>query len=342
MKTLNEEYTSLAESKKFNEEEYFIKQKTDLEFTQIFLGVDKYKNRSIMFSFSNPLSKADMDRLPKWTGLSILNQKLVNTNNNKEEWFLIFSEEKINHELNIKVFIYLIEDILKGIQTIKNSDLMLNHLKTTLSKWEQFFYINKSKPFSNIQLQGIYGELQFLKKLLESSSQDLQLSILDGWNGLSNAKRDYKYGEDLFEVKTSSQNKPYSVSISSEEQLFVSEGKQVYLCSYMLSKDNQLGSDLKTLILEIENILLSDNCSVFKEKLFQAGLIMEMLEDQELEKFIVQENLNYKVKSGFPILNKKNMPKEIFNVKYSIALEGLENYLIDIEEIVEEVKKYLI
>jgi len=341
MITLNEEYNSLIESNRFDEEEYFIKQKVDLGFTQIFLGVDKNENKSIMFSFNTPLAKSDMDRLPKWNGLSISNRKLVNKNNNKEEWFLIFSEEKINHALKINVFIYLVEDILEDIQKNKNSHLMLNYLKITLSKWEHFFAINNSKPLSDIQLQGVYGEMQFLKKLLENSAVEQQLLILDGWDGLKRSKRDYKFGENLFEVKTTRKDKPYSVSISSEEQLFIVEDKQVYLCCYMLLVDNQLGTDLKTLIFEVENILMSHNRTIFRDKLFQAGLMIDMLEDQELEKYIVQDNLNYKVEKEFPILNKNNIPKEVFNVKYSITLDGLENYLVDIEEIVKDVKNNL-
>lgn len=340
MTTLNEEFNSLLESNHFDEEEYFIKHKLDLGFTQIFLGVDKYKNKSIMFSFKAPLSKSDKDRLPKWNGLSISNEKLVNKTSNKEEWFLIFSEEKINQTLKMNVFVYLVEDILMNIQKIKNSNSLLNYLKITLSKWERFFAINNYKPLSNIQLQGLYGELQFLKKLLVNSAVEQQLNILDGWYGL-HSKRDYKYGDNLFEVKTTRIDKPYSVSISSEEQLFIVEDKQVYLCCYMLLIDSQLGTDLKDLILEVENILMSHNRGIFRDKLFQAGLIVDILEDQELEKYIVKDNLNYKVEKEFPILNKNNIPKEVFNVKYSITLDGLEDYLIDIEEIVEDVKKNL-
>lgn len=311
----------------------------DLGFSKILLVVDKLKNRGILIPLKNVITNDEINNFPNWVGINITQKKLSNVNDNLDSWYLILSEDIQLLEVHPSIFVYLVKDILSEISHTKNFNKLFTKTIKTLLTWKQFFDMRERIRFSKLKLQGLFGEISFLEKILDQASEDQENELLDGWQGIDYAKRDFKYGDILVEVKTSNKGKPYSIAISSEEQLeLVEKPKELYLWCLMLESENQLGMDILEKIEVVEKKLSTRSQYKFQKKLHSFGVIKEELKKWKLDKFLVRDELAYTVKEDFPNLSRAKIPEAVYNVKYSIALDQCESYKVPVTELDAKIK----
>jgi len=319
-------------------EEYLIEEVLDLGVTTLIAGIDDQNKRCIILPLKGPLDMQVYNCFPRWNGLTIVQEKHMSTLTQGSEWFLIFKENSTRMDISHEIFIHIFEDICEMVRKEVTYPRIFNKIIIVLTKWEQFFERINIKPLSKIVLQGLFGELLFLKKVLMRGGEELQVQALNGWYGVDYSKKDFQYQRDFIEIKTSLKKKPYSIWVSSDTQLEKPADYRLFLCCYMLEVDKQLGKSVKNLIEEIQDILLEYPKTIFKEKLMKIGVISELLAPDMLEFYSVSDVLVYEVKDGFPLIDVSVLPTAIFNVEYALALDECNRWRINMKQLVNEIE----
>ncbi|MFH0070189.1 PD-(D/E)XK motif protein [Peribacillus sp. NPDC056705] len=339
MYELKKIFDHLASLERELDEAYLIQEVLDLGVTSVLAGLDADHKRCVIIPIKLPIERTEYDRFPKWNGLSIVQEKHVNTlANGEKRWFLIFKENKKFANINDEIIIHIFEDICKSVQTEMVLSRIFDKIRIVLRKWEDFFHKIEGNPISKQILQGLFGELLFLKHLLIEREESQQIQILNGWYGIDYAKKDFQYKQKFIEIKTSTQQKPYSVRVSSDTQLKKPDDYQLYLCCFMLEVDIQLGKTIKMLIEDIESLLLDDVKTLFKQKLMNIGIIVDLLDNSLLDFFIVRDTLVYEITEQFPIIKSSELPSAVFKIEYSLALDQCADFKLGINRLLGKIE----
>lgn len=319
-------------------DEYLIEEVLALGVTTLIAGIDEQNKRCIILPLKGPLDMQIYNRFPKWHGLTIAQEKHMNTITKGREWFLIFKESSERTDISHEIFIRIFEDICEIVKQEVTYSRIFDKIIVVLTKWEQFFERIHNSPLSKSVLQGLFGELLFLQKILFQGGEEQQIHALDGWYGTDYSKKDFQYKKDFIEIKTSLKKKPYSIRVSSDTQLEKPADYRLFLCCYMLDVDKQLGKSVKNIIEEIQDILLEYPKTIFKEKLLKIGVISDLLHPDMLELYSVSDVLAYKIKEDFPLINVAVLPSAVFNVDYSLSLDECNAWKINTQNLVEEIE----
>nr|WP_068893049.1 PD-(D/E)XK motif protein [Pedobacter panaciterrae] len=181
---------------------------------------------------------------------------------------------------------------------------------------------------SRFELQGIFAELIFLQHLLDRSDVKFN-SVLESWKGPFGKGHDFELGEQLFEIKSITEGVPL-VNISSEFQLDYLNGQKLYLVVCQFFSKPIEGTTISFLINEIADILRSQTgtrMNLFWTALGKTGLSGNNIHEFDNQLFQLQGKLYYSCNSiDFPSLRRSLLPDAIRNIKYEIALSGIEQF----------------
>ena len=233
----------------------------------------------------------------------------------------IKSNEKINE------FSYLCENV---IQSILEKETIVDAVKTfgdTLLRWKNLFERSHGAGLSKEEQQGMYGELRFLKKSLNSGYSSYY-DIVQNYVGTNKALRDFQGKDWAVEVKTTSTNNPQSLTINGERQLDDSMIDTLYLyhCSVEVSK--QTGETLPELVKSIREILKVDVAAqyLFNAKLFEGGYFDNQEHFYSNRYYQIRKDCFFQVKDNFPRIRECELREGVGNVKYSISIPSFELY----------------
>ena len=231
------------------------------------------------------------------------------------------------------------ETIISNILASLNSVPLLKSstgIKRVLVNWKEFFSSNdETKPGAEIQ-QGLFGELLFLKSLIQSYGS----AAVHWWQGPFGLSHDFVTGAGVtVEVKTTRKNAPYSVKISNEYQLDSNDesGEKLFLAVYPIEPNLMEGKSVTDIVFEIEQMLDDDFLSVdvFSNSLREAGYHHAYAEKYDL-KFVLRENmLLYSVDDGFPCISRKkqDIHSAVGSISYTLSLSGLDEYAVTFDEV---------
>lgn len=230
------------------------------------------------------------------------------------------------------IFDDLIISLFAKIKEIQSPELYFETYVDTFKKWIIFFDNSKLKKIKENQIQGIYGELIVLKKiLLESQISNVDDNLMS-WEGPKNSVHDFILDDKNIEVKTrlKSTNK---VKISSEFQLDINDDKNLELTVICIEKDFENGSSIKDLIFEIKEIIISKlgELSIFFNSLQMLGLNHSNMDDYNEYKYTIILLTSYDcLNDDFPKLISSNIESEhIQRVRYNLELRNLDEFIIE-------------
>ena len=196
---------------------------------------------------------------------------------------------------NQRVFAALCEDLITTLKPLSSTKEMAQEVVNQLHRWKDLFGKLKFEGLSKEEQQGLYGELVFLRKLLNRSSNDTYVSTLQLWTGVDN---------------------------SLVAHLFV------YHLVLEVSKTN--GESLPMIVSEIK-ALLSGNVPalcIFEEKLIEAKYI-SCHESLYAERFYKKRSEKYyKVLADFPRIMENDLRNGVSNVVYVISIGMCDEYLV--------------
>ncbi len=190
--------------------------------------------------------------------------------------------------------------------------------------WKEMFGRRKNKLLDKLEIKGLIGELlvlenYFLKKYDETTA-------ISCWMGPLLGHKDFEIDDTWFEIKTISENAT-QVIISSLEQLeSETDGHLIVVRLEDTSNVMEQGININTLVLNILSTLQDpDNIDLFQTKLDNMGYAIDP--DYENYNFLFKGEQRYFVNNEFPRLRRSKISENIANVKYSILLNGLTNFL---------------
>lgn len=266
--------------------------------------------------------------LNKFRGIEI--QNFV-SNSGIQKFTIILLERKLND-----VFLLFIVDILERLVAVNDPREALTIIHQRVSYWRQLFARVSGELLSPVQQRGLYGELLFLKCLLENK-QDQEV-ILNSWKGSESANQDFALNAVAVEIKTSKAGIP-NISISNEHQLDYTHWKNLYLGVISLNesagKENTLSSLIQEILIILEKDIKLQN--LFEEKLSLAGIASEMVKKYDDITYSVRRKFFFKVHEGFPLIIPSHFKDtSIFNIKYQIDIDSCKAYEVKEGTVINE------
>lgn len=283
--------------------------------------------------FSIPIDKVYSKTIfPEWKGAKISNIRIPEYGNSNQV-YLSF-EQVDSHQSDI--FEIIVEDLRKKLEALSDIHKTLSIVLQIIKKWNDFFKRGVEPVLSNLAAQGLYGELLFLKELVDK----LGPKSVFYWESENNT-HDFYIRTNAVEVKTASTQTPYKAHINSAHQLDNNgiEGK-LYLRFYALRTSKNGGQTLPEIIKNIRCILSSNVIEYehFNVKLGNIGYFDEA-EDYYITHYTKVDAYSFEIKDGFPRIRVQDIPSEIFNVQYELAVGQCLNFAITLDELMKGVTK---
>lgn len=248
--------------------------------------------------------------LKRFIGVEV---QVLPLSNGKKELAIILLEEELS-----EIFILFIEDIIKSLMGVNNSDEALFAISNRINYWKKLFGKYSNGLLTPEQQRGLFGELYFLNKLLQNSSQFSK--VINAWQAPTGANQDFYFNEKAVEVKTSKSNKPI-IKISNEFQLDCTGLVSLYIAFFKLNEYPDDNHTLLDLIKEIRKSLHlnTEQLKSFNLKLESLGVVPETEEEYSTTGYIVREEKYYQVSEEFPKIIKSMVSEEISKISYEIS-----------------------
>lgn len=222
----------------------------------------------------------------------------------------------------IDVFEELIDDIQTVLVSSKGNRVDLAYTRWCL--WKDMFSSKKKDTLSQHQIQGLIGELTFLKSFM-FKTYGIKRSIL-AWGGPNYLKKDFEIDKTWYEVKTVLHNGKGTIKVSSLEQL--ESNYDGYLEVVSLEKTTPTNKErisLNILINEIvQNIDRVDLLDLFLLKLKEYGYVYGKMYDEYC--YVIKGIDTYLVNDSFPCLTHKNIPSSVLKCSYTLMLDAIRDY----------------
>jgi hypothetical protein len=271
----------------------------------------------------------------QWNRLKDIKIETLTDEKDKSKKFLLILLLNKQHK---DIFSTLCEDLIFGVSEMSTELTLVEKLLERLAKWQSLFEKIGKQGLSDEVQRGLYGEIYFLRFFLSSVSD--KNYCVKSWLGPEKSIQDFQYSNWAVEVKTTHGNNHQKIHITSERQLDDTIIEKIFL--YHLSLDVRIGNgESLNILIEDVSELLTDNTigsNLFKLKLLESGYydIHKPLYD-ERGYSIRQENL-YRVSGNFPRITENKIPIGVGDVRYSIVLSESEEWRINHETLLEDIK----
>lgn len=254
-----------------------------------------------------------------------------NSKENISLWYYA-TENCISIVLNDPYFEDLFNDLILSIYhkiyKIEDSETYSTHFVAYYFKWLNFLD-NHNNKLSKEVIKGIWGEVFYLKQLLNSDSGNVNDKIIS-WQGPFDKGHDFVFELLDVEVKTI-ENGLNTIKISSEYQLDNDLSKKLELAVLFVQDDKNEGLTLEKLVKEVRNLIIKKggDINAFADALFQKGLTFGNLNEYDLYPFkpIKIQHFNC-CEDQFPRIIRSRLPEEISSVRYSLKLNIIQEFLL--------------
>lgn len=223
------------------------------------------------------------------------------------------------------LFLIFCKDIISVCEKV-GADLAISSAITRWKYWRELFGKKSNHLLDAQEIKGLIGELLVLKAKFMPKFGSTK--AVESWMGPLLGHKDFEIADTWYEVKAIPENAT-QVMISSLEQLeAVGDG---HLIIVRLEDANSVTDNTITLnslvATVVETIDEPESIELFRNKLSNIGYSPDLEYDKY--HYLLKSIHQYRVSTTFPMLRRKNIDPNIANVKYSILLNGIVNFLED-------------
>ena len=271
-----------------------------------------------------------------FSNLREISVEIVPDDTRQERSFLLFKLLDNQHK---DIFSVLCEDLISRVSSLTKEELIIKELINRFEKWKSLFDKAGATGLSPEEQRGLYGELYFLRRILNTSSDSFK--IVNYWNGPAREVRDFQVGTHAVEVKTTHGNNHQKIQISSERQLDISNFENLFLYHLSLEVRHNDGETLNQIIDSISTTLSSDYPAQtkFNNKLLEVGFFNHHRSKYEEIGYFIRQGNYYDVKGNFPRLEERDIRTGVGDVEYSIILDHCQKYLTTEEVVLTKLTK---
>jgi hypothetical protein len=249
-------------------------------------------------------------------------------------------------ESTFELYIYLLDNDLKDIFSLFIQNILEDTIKSdsenealtitlnVISKWKKLFDKINFNGLTIEQQKGLIGELLFFNYLLKNNK--IAASILNAWTGADFEDKDFVFGSVGVEIKLTASKLP-KITITSERQLDAENLGKLFLILYTTEEVKENGFSLNSLVEQTrQNISTNEECIFFNERLLLLGYREDDIE-QYNKMYSLKKTFGFTVSADFPKIVKSQLPLGIYNTSYSIELSAVEKFILETENILQQI-----
>ncbi len=272
------------------------------------------------------ISETTEVNISNFSNLQEIQVDLYASPNEKGKNILIFKLLNFEHK---DIFAVLCEDLITSIASETNEKKLIREILNRFEKWKSLFNKIGLQGLIPEEQRGLFGELYFLRKFLQSGNDFL--SIINTWIGTEKQVRDFQSNSWAVEVKTTHGNNHQKVHISSERQLDKSNLERLFLYHLSLEQQQNSGETLNDIVDSVAEILKTETIALnkFKSKLYEIGYFDLQRNFYETVGYHIRQDIFYKVENDFPRIEENDIRAGVGDVKYSIILSQCTLYVIN-------------
>ena len=268
--------------------------------------------------------------LTAYTGLEDLEIVFIPQPGRAGRKLLLF---KLLNSLHHDIFSILCEDLISSISNIDSEATLVRSLLNRFENWNMLFKKGPGDWLSQESQRGLYGELYFLRKLLNLENN--YIAAVNTWVGCENQVRDFQYGQWAVEVKTTKGNNHQKIHINGDRQLDTSHLKCLFLFHLSLEALQSAGETLQEIVISLKTILEMDAASLnrFNTKLLFAGYRDVEIEHYTEIGYLIRNESTFQVKNDFPRIEENELRAGIGDLSYTIIVSACQDYIVDLSEV---------
>jgi hypothetical protein len=225
-----------------------------------------------------------------------------------------------------ELFIVLCEDIISEVIKSQTEKEAVLRLKNRIVKWQKMFAQSKRGLMSLNQQTGLFGELFWMRELLDTLPPQ---SVINAWSG-GQGEQDFVFKGLAIEIKTTlKKSNSNFVTINGENQLDNTLLDSLYIAIIKLRKEADYELTLSNLVSQIRILIQNDYdlLNNFISKLFDYGYSEEHLDEYSKFGYQIRDRAVYKVNDSFPKITNSQLPVEIEKVEYNLDLAACQKYM---------------
>ena len=238
------------------------------------------------------------------------------------------------------IFTTFSNDLLHTLVKLKKCDDFIEFTLKHLKKWQDFMEKLADTCLTPNQCRGLYGELYFMYKYL--FPQIGARAAVAAWHGPMKKQQDFLLENSTgVEVKTTTGKSSDTLTISSEYQLDPTGFSSLYLYHLELVDLRDNTNTLNSLV-----DLIRTGCNDDPEALmdFSRKLVMSNYRQKDLEhygstSYAIRKESAYHVSDEFPCITGNDLKNGITNVKYSLSTAAIEQYTVEISDLIKCLKE---
>ena len=228
----------------------------------------------------------------------------------------------------VDLFEVVVSDIVGAVVAEKTPEAAVVSLSSRLTRWQAFFERFGVAGLSAEHQLGLFGELWFLRRMLQRSST----KAVTSWTGPTSANQDFQLAGRAMEVKTSSANPSVELRISNLLQL---DGRGLGGLAVAVLLVNRLANSPETLVDMVQAVRAEvrqrtpEQSQELEAKLFDEGFLDAHAHLYDWIGYSVRQASYYLCEEGFPRLTPENVPSGVGAVRYSVSLAAIAPFMTD-------------
>lgn len=235
------------------------------------------------------------------------------------------------------IFSTLCEDLINTVSSTKEEKQLVKVLLNRFEKWKSLFENVTSAGLSAEEQRGLYGELFFLRKWLNNTTN--KRKCIEAWYGPGKSNQDFQHDDWALEVKTSSGNNHQKIHISNERQLDTSNLMHLILFHLSLEVRSGSGESLNSIVDSLHALFTDDALAeiIFSAKLLEAGFFAQHKYLYDIDSYFIRQEYFYSVEKEFPRIEEADIRTGVGDVKYSIILSSCSDYIMSEKSVFEKI-----
>ncbi len=199
---------------------------------------------------------------------------------------------------NRDVFVTVCADLVRGLEGCMTNSSRRSEIADFLTRWSAFFEKHGLEGLSPEEQRGLFGELWWLRKMIQSGIEPMD--AVTSWRGCERSFQDFELAGRAVEVKTSMMKEPRKVQINSERQLDSRGLHCLHLFVLTITTTGADGETLPMLVRSLRNALSQRPAAyAFENSLIKAGYLEAHVSLYQTAYSLIREDL-FQITDGFP------------------------------------------
>lgn len=266
--------------------------------------------------------------LKRFTGVEI---QVLPSIDSKKDLIILLLENDLSD-----IFIMFIEDIIKSVSTVSNTENAVLVISQRVAYWKRLFGKFTTGLLTPQQQRGLYGELLTLELLFKELNNNTR--VIQAWQAPSGTNQDFYFGKTAIEVKTSKSNHP-SIKIANEFQLDSNYFDNLFIAFIKLIELPGAEATLLKKIIDIREILAVNQelLDDFNLKLSYLGISPDLENEYNKTSYNIRSITYFQVKEGFPRIISSMIDNRITHISYEISPTDCSEFEIPFKTVIKEV-----